>query len=57
MRITNSGFAGTPDDLLAQVADSSGGFHLLVAGLKAWLEHGIQLNLVGDKFPDEVRSA
>lgn len=57
VRITNSGFAGAPDELLAQVADASGGFHLVLAGLKAWLEHGIQLNLVGDKFPDEVRGA
>ncbi|MNS34765.1 hypothetical protein D3C72_668990 [compost metagenome] len=57
VRITNSGFEGSPDELLALVADSAGGFHLVLAGLKAWLEHGIQLNLVGDKFPDEVRSA
>lgn len=57
VRITNTGFAGSPDELLALVADSSGGFHLVLAGLKAWLEHGVQLNLVGDKFPDEVRSA
>jgi uncharacterized protein YndB with AHSA1/START domain len=57
VRITNSGLSGSPDELLAQVADSSGGFHLVLAGLKAWLEHGLQLNLVADKFPDEVRSA
>ena len=29
-----------------------GGFSLVLAGLKALLEHGIQLNLVADHFPD-----
>jgi uncharacterized protein YndB with AHSA1/START domain len=55
--IVNSGFQGTPDEVLAQVADATGGFTFVLSGLKAWLEHGIQLNLVGDKFPAEVRSA
>jgi hypothetical protein len=32
--------------------DSAGGFSLVIAGLKAWLEHGIQLNLVTDRHPD-----
>jgi hypothetical protein len=24
----------------------------MLAGLKAWLEHGIELNLVADRFPE-----
>jgi hypothetical protein len=24
----------------------------MLAGLKAWLEHGVQLNLVADRFPN-----
>jgi hypothetical protein len=28
------------------------GFAYTLAGAKAWLEHGLQLNLVPDKFPD-----
>lgn len=56
VRIVNSGFEGSLDEILAQVSDSTGGFHYLLAGLKAWLEHRVQLNLVGDKFPEEMRS-
>jgi uncharacterized protein YndB with AHSA1/START domain len=47
--ITESGFAG--DDVIKQVADSTEGFALALAGLKALLEHGLRLNLVGDRFP------
>ena len=52
VEITNSGFQGSPDELLAQVSDSTGGFSLVLAGLKAFLEHDIQLNLVRDRFPE-----
>ncbi|MCB2001745.1 MAG: SRPBCC family protein [Rhodoferax sp.] len=50
--ITNWGFRGTPDDVLRQAVDSKGGYTLVLAGLKAWLEHGIELQLVRDQFPD-----
>lgn len=50
--ITNSGFSGSADEIVNQALDSAGGFALVVAGLKAWLEHGIELNLVADRFPD-----
>jgi hypothetical protein len=36
------------------VADSTQGFTLLLAGLKAWLEHGIQLNLTPDRYPKGI---
>ncbi len=52
--IVNSGFKGTPDELLVQVRNSTEGFTLVLAGLKAYLEHGIQLNLVADRFPKEL---
>ena len=32
--------------------DSMGGFSLVLAALKAWLEHGIALNLVADRNPE-----
>jgi len=35
-----------------QALDSTGGFVLVLAGAKAFLEHGIALNLVADRFPD-----
>ncbi len=52
VRITNSGFHGDGDAVTASALDSTGGFALVLAGLKAWLEHGIELNLVADRFPD-----
>jgi uncharacterized protein YndB with AHSA1/START domain len=50
--IVNSGFQGDADKLIAQVRDSTEGFTLVLAGLKALLEHNIRLNLVGDRFPE-----
>jgi uncharacterized protein YndB with AHSA1/START domain len=52
--IVNSGFQGGTDELFAQVMDSTKGFTFLLAGLKAYLEHGVQLNLSADAFPKEM---
>ena len=49
--IKNYGFDKTGDDLIQTIKDSTGGFTTVLDGLKAYLEHNIQLNLVGDKFP------
>jgi uncharacterized protein YndB with AHSA1/START domain len=49
--ITESGFAGDGDALAQQALDSVGGFSLVLAGAKALLEHGLELNLVGDRHP------
>jgi uncharacterized protein YndB with AHSA1/START domain len=54
--VTNSGFRGDEDEIVKQALDSTGGFTWLLAGLKAFLEHGIQLNLVADAHPKEVRN-
>mgnify|MGYP002778874093 CR=1 FL=1 len=50
--ISNRGFAGSDDEIVAQAIDSMGGFTTVLAGLKALLEHGIELNLIADHFPD-----
>ncbi len=50
--ITNSGFGGDGDAVVKQCLDTIEGFALVLAGAKAWLEHGIQLNLVADRFPE-----
>lgn len=55
--IVSSGFKGATDEIVAQVRDSTEGFTLVLAGLKALLEHNIQLNLVGDRFPDGLGNA
>lgn len=51
VRITNSGFSGSAKELVQQVVDSTQGFTLVLAGCKALLEHDVQLNLVGDRYP------
>jgi uncharacterized protein YndB with AHSA1/START domain len=52
VRIANWGFHGDDDDVIARAVDAKGGFTMVLAGLKAWLEHGVVLNLIGDQFPD-----
>ncbi len=54
VEVTESGFAGTGDEIVRQVADSTQGFSLALAGLKAWLEHSVQLELVRDRYPDGI---
>lgn len=50
--VTESGFTGTDDEKVALAIDSMGGFTMVLAGCKAYLEHGIELNLVADHNPD-----
>ena len=50
--ITNFGFQGDGDSVVAQALDSTGGFTWVLAGLKAYLEHNVILNLIADRFPE-----
>jgi uncharacterized protein YndB with AHSA1/START domain len=50
--ITNSGFTGTGDEIAQHAVGATEGFTFVLAGAKAYLEHGIELNLVADRFPD-----
>ena len=52
--ITEKGFIGDGDELVKQATDSTEGYSLVLAGLKAYLEHGVRLNLVGDRFPKGI---
>lgn len=52
--ITNAGFTGDGDELVKQATDSTGGFSLVLAGLKALLEHNVRLNLVADRYPQGI---
>jgi len=54
--IKNFGFSQKGDALIREVMDNTGGFTTVLDGLKAYLEHGIQLNLVGDKFPPQAQN-
>ena len=42
----------TGDNPPAQAIESTSGFMLVLASLKMWLEHGIEGDLLYDKFPD-----
>jgi uncharacterized protein YndB with AHSA1/START domain len=52
--ITEAGFTGDGDELVKQVTASTQGFSLVLAGLKALLEHGVRLNLVADRYPKGI---
>lgn len=52
--VMETGFTGDGDDLVKQVTDSTEGFSLLLAGLKAFLEHNVRLNLVADRYPTGI---
>jgi len=54
VRITESGFTGDADSLVTQVTNSTQGFTLVLAGVKALLEHNIRFNLVADRFPKGI---
>jgi uncharacterized protein YndB with AHSA1/START domain len=49
--VTNAGFAGSDADKIKAALDATEGFAFVLAGAKAWLEHGVELNLVRDRFP------
>jgi len=55
--ITETGFTGGHDELLKYVADSTQGFTLMLAGLKALLEHNVRLNLTTDRYPKGIDCA
>ena len=48
--VVNRGFSGDADKVVSAALDSTGGFALVLAAAKAWLEHGVRLNVVADGF-------
>ena len=52
--VTNTGFKGDAEAVAKQAIAATGGFTLVLAGMKALLEHNIELNLVSDRFPEGV---
>lgn len=52
VEIATSNFQGADSAAIANKAiETSEGFAFVLAGAKAWLEHGVQLRLVPDRFP------
>jgi uncharacterized protein YndB with AHSA1/START domain len=54
--ITEAGFTGDGDELVKQATESTQGFTLVLAGLKALLEHNVRLNLVADRYPTGIEA-
>ncbi len=52
--IRHYGFKQQGDELIAAIKDNTGGFTTVLDGMKAFLEHGIRLNLVAYKYPKEA---
>jgi uncharacterized protein YndB with AHSA1/START domain len=52
--ITNYNLQGDGNILTDIIRDSTSGLAFVLAGLKAWLEHGVRLNLSEDKYPKEL---
>jgi uncharacterized protein YndB with AHSA1/START domain len=50
--VENRGFGGSPEEQTARALDSTGGFALVLAGAKIWLEHGIDPRFIIDRHPD-----
>lgn len=50
VRIVNKGFTGAGDAVVQTAVDSAGGFALVLAAAKAYLEHGVDLHIVADRF-------
>ncbi|RUS46305.1 SRPBCC family protein [Cohnella sp. AR92] len=50
--ITTSGYEGDEESRVNRAIDDMGGYTIVLCGLKAYLEHGVVLNLVADKAPD-----
>jgi hypothetical protein len=53
--ITNSGFQGDGDKVVRDALDSKGGFTWVLAGLKALMEHYLELNVIADAFPKGLK--
>lgn len=52
VEVRNFDFKGDRDAKVSGAIDSAEGFALVLAGAKAWLEHGVEFNLVRDRHPD-----
>lgn len=51
--IKSYGYEKSTEEMMRIINDNTGGFTTVLDGCKAWLEHGINLNLIVDKFPGE----
>ncbi len=48
LTVTETGFAGTRDEIVAKALNSTGGFNQVILAAKALIEHGVSINVVAD---------
>jgi uncharacterized protein YndB with AHSA1/START domain len=53
--VTETGFRGDGDKIVQQAIASTEGFTLVLAGMKAFMEHDVRLNLVADHSPEGLK--
>jgi len=53
VQVTESGISGSGDEVVARIADATGGFYQVLCAAKALLEHGAILNVVLDHVPPD----
>lgn len=51
VEITEEGYGGTNEEIIAQAIDSTGGFNQVIVAAKALVEHGVEINPVKDHTP------
>jgi uncharacterized protein YndB with AHSA1/START domain len=54
MQVLETGIDVDPEQAVARIADSTGGFTMVLCAAKALLEHDIELRAVQDRNPDNV---
>ncbi len=55
VEVTNGGFHGDAESVVAQALDSNGGFTTVLCAAKVWPEQGINARLIEDKFPRALK--
>ena len=48
LRVEETGFSGNSEAVIHSALDSTGGFNQVIVAAKAWLEHGVAINVVAD---------
>jgi len=48
LSIEESGYVGTDENIFNGVKDSTGGFNQVIVAAKAFIEHGVSINVVAD---------
>jgi len=48
LTIEETGFGGSEETMIARALDSTGGFNQVIIAAKAFIEHGVSVNVVAD---------